>query len=111
MKVTITELVLKTPFHFFALSWHGLQILKQLKGTNYKAFKKTGIWTKHYTMTLWENEKDLKDFAASGAHLNSMKQSKKIAKSIKTLTINADEMPSWKTAKQLLESVKAIQFN
>jgi len=46
-----------------------LNILRQLEKTNYVDFKKTGIWTNHYTITLWKNEQDLNEFSRSGAHL------------------------------------------
>lgn len=80
MKVTITSIELKNPFKFFTLSAQALSILKQLKSTNSKEFKKRGIWNKHYTMTLWENEEDLKNFARSGAHLEAMKKARKLQK-------------------------------
>ena len=57
----------------------------------------------HYTMTLWESEEDLKAFAASGAHLEAMKKGASIAREIRTLTIDATELPDWKTAKKMLE--------
>jgi hypothetical protein len=80
MKATITSIVLKGPLKFFALSANALNIIKQLKATNHKDFKKRGIWTKHYTMTLWNNESDLKEFAKSGAHLEAMKKASKLQK-------------------------------
>lgn len=110
MKVTITEIELKSPLHFFSLSLYALNIVKQLNKTNHVAFKKTGIWTKHYTMTLWETEEDLVAFARSGAHLKAMKESKKIAKKIKSLTIDADQFPDWKRAKEMLEKVEGIRY-
>ena len=111
MKVTITKIVLKSPFHFFKLSATALQILKQLKKTNYVDFKKTGFWTTHYTMTMWNTEKDMKDFANNGAHLEAMKISKQIASELSTITIDAEKLPDWKTAKDLLGSVKVIKFD
>lgn len=110
MKVTITSIELKTIFKFFPLSLYALNIVKQLKTTNCLDFKKQGIWTLHYTMTLWKNEEQLKNFAKSGAHLKAMKDSAKIAKEIKTITIDADELPDWKTAKQLLTKAKSFRF-
>jgi hypothetical protein len=44
-------------------------------------------------MTLWENDKQMKEFARSGAHLKAMKDSAKIAKEIRTVTIDADKFP------------------
>lgn len=110
MKVTITSIQLKTPFQFFPLSVFALNILQQLKTTNCKDFKKKGIWTMHYTMTLWENEEQLKAFAKSGAHLDAMKKSATIAKEIRTLTIDAEELMDWKTAKKLLLNGKVVTF-
>lgn len=110
MKITITSLTLKGPFHFFALSAKALRITRQLKSTQCKQFKKQGFWTTHYTMTLWNSEQELKDFAKSGAHLEAMKTSKEIAKEIRTLTIDGDQLPSWKVARELLSKVTPIGF-
>lgn len=110
MKLTITSIELKSPFKFFALSFKALKILKQLKTTNCVGMKKRGIWTKHYTMTLWETEQQLKDFARSGAHLQAMQTGKEIAKEIRTLTIDSDTFPDWKTAKELLSTAKPIVY-
>lgn len=74
MKVTITSIELKGPMKFFLLSSRALKVIKQLKTTNFKDFKSTGFWTKHYTMTLWNNEAELKEFARSGPHLDAMKK-------------------------------------
>ncbi len=42
MKATITSIELKSPFKFFPLSLKAMQIIKQLKATNCKSFKKKG---------------------------------------------------------------------
>ena len=110
MKATITSIELKGPLKFFALSAEALKILKQLKSANTVDFKKRGIWTKHYTMSLWKNEEDMRAFATSGAHLEAMKKSKTIAKEIRTVTIDADKLPDWKTALTLLEKGKVFKF-
>lgn len=110
MKATITSIELKGPLKFFALSAQALNIIKQLKVTNCKDFKKKGLWTTHYTMTLWNNEQELKEFAQSGAHLDAMKKSKNIAKEIRTITIEVDVLPSWEEAKRLLENAKIFKF-
>ena len=110
MKATITLIELKGPFQFFILSAKALKIMRQLKGTNYVEMKKRGLWKTHYTMTLWNNEEDLKAFARSGAHLEAMKTAKSIAKEIKTYTYDTDTLPDWKTAIKLLEKVKGISY-
>lgn len=110
MKATITSIELKGPLKFFALSAKALKITKQLKATNYKEYRTKGFWTKHYTMTLWNSENDLKEFAKSGAHLEAMKSSRNIAKEIRTITIDADSLPRWEEALRLLNDAKVIRF-
>lgn len=56
----------------------------------------------HYTMTLWKNEEELKAFAASGAHREAMQKGASIASEIRTLTIDAEQLPDWKAAKEML---------
>jgi hypothetical protein len=110
MKATITSIELKGPLKFFALSANALNILRQLKATQCKDFKKRGFWTTHYTMTLWNSESELKEFAKSGAHLEAMKKSKQIAKEIRTITIDTETLPSWEEAKRLLANAKVLRF-
>lgn len=110
MKVTITSIELKGPLKFFILSAQALKITSQLKATTCRDFQKRGFWTTHYTMTLWDNEAELKSFAKSGAHLEAMKKSAEIAKEIRTLTYDSDHLPSWKEAFSLLERAKVIKF-
>jgi hypothetical protein len=92
------------------LAKHALAITRQLKQSKAIGLKKTGIWTKHYTMTLWENEADLKDFAGKEAHLEAMKFSSKLASEIRTLTVDAEKFPDWKTAKSMLKEAKVLTF-
>ena len=110
MKATITSITLKNPFKFFALSAMAINITKQLKKSNYKAFRKKGFWITHYTMTLWANENDLKHFANSGAHLKAMQKSAAIAREIRTITIDTNTLPRWQEAKQLLQNGKVHKF-
>ena len=110
MKLTLTYLELKNLILFFKLAKSALSITLQVKKSNSLGMKKTGVWTKHYTLTLWPDEKSLKDFSKSGAHLKAMKESGKLAKEIRTLTINAEQFPNWKDAKKMLENVNPLKF-
>lgn len=111
MKLTITVLKLKSPFHFFSLANYARLILKQLKTSPSKDYKARGIWKTHYTMSLWENDQDLKQFATSGDHLKAMQKSAQIASEIVTYTIDSDKMLPWDEAKRLLyEKGKRISF-
>lgn len=103
MYITITSLELKGPLQFFKLAGMALQITKQLKGSEgFVQYKKTGFWTSHYTMSLWKTEKDLKNFARSGPHLDYMKRYREVASEIRTLTLAADKLPEWAMAKDML---------
>lgn len=110
MKLTITSIELKSIFKFFPLSRYALNILIQLKATDYKGFKKQGLGKMHYTMTLWESEAQLRAFASSGAHLEAMKKAATIAKEIKILTVDAEELLDWKTAKSMIKNVEGVKY-
>lgn len=103
MTLTITSLELKTPFHFFVFANYARKNVSQLKGSAVVKFKSRGFWTTHYTMTLWNNEEEMREFAYQGAHMDAMKKSKKFAKIIRTLTLPQGEMPAWTEAKVLLK--------
>ncbi|MEX0965926.1 MAG: DUF3291 domain-containing protein [Bacteroidia bacterium] len=110
MKVVITSIELKDPFRFFALSYSAMKIVRQLNATKCIRFKKRGWWTKHYTMTLWETEEDMREFATIGAHLQAMKKAHEIAREIRTTTLDTDTLPDWKTAITLLEKGRVIKY-
>lgn len=110
--VTITSLRLKSPLRFFLLSFLAMKIIGQLKNNSAcKQYKSRGFWTMHYTMSLWTDLPALKTFAREGAHLNGMRQSKKLATEIKTYTFTAEKLPAWREAKMLLhEHGKVFTF-
>jgi hypothetical protein len=111
MIAVITSIELRSPFKFFALSYNALQIIKQLKTSGSVAYKSTGFWTKHYTMSLWESEEAMKTFSRSGAHLAAMKKSGEMAVEIRVLRLETEQLPDWKTAKkQLLATGKILKF-
>lgn len=111
MKATITSIQLQGPFKVFALSARAYKIIKQLKAGHCRDFKKKGWWTTHYTMSLWDTEEDLKAFARSGAHREAMEASGKIAREIRTITIEAQALPDWPEAKALLARGKVFRFD
>jgi hypothetical protein len=86
--------------------------MKQANNASCVSLKSTGFWTTFYTMTLWKSMEDMKNFARTGAHLDAMKVSGKIAKEIRTLTIERSTLLSWKEAKQKVKSEgKMMQYN
>lgn len=87
-----------------------MKIIKQLRTTPCVQVKSRGFWKDHYTMTLWNNHEEMKQFSVSGAHLEAMKSSKNIAQEIRTTTLESDKFPSWKEAIHLLESGKVIHY-
>jgi hypothetical protein len=104
MVVTLTSLRLRSRWGFFRLSWNGLKIsLQARKSPGFVAMKNTGSGFLHYTMSLWEGEKEAKAFAHSGAHLEAMKAASSLATEIRIHTYEAGSLPSWSEAKALVD--------
>ncbi|HZY79020.1 MAG TPA: DUF3291 domain-containing protein [Cyclobacteriaceae bacterium] len=98
MYFTITSVRLKGPFSFFKLAGISSKVARQLKGSEgFVQHKSTGMWTEHYTMSLWKTEKDLMK-----SHLEAIRCYREVADEIKTLTLAADKFPDWQIAKDML---------
>ena len=114
MVITITSIKLRSLWKFFALSYYALQIVRQAKTQKgFLKLKSTGFGYLHYTLTGWETEEDLRVFAKSGAHLQSMKRSHALATEIRTCTYHTthDSLPTWREARALLnEKGKVLRF-
>ena len=111
MILSITSITLKSPLKLYRLIVYTSGIFRQLRGTNCISYKTHGRWTTHYTMSLWRDEKDLHDFSRSNEHLQAMRNSRKIAREIRTLNIEAAAMPAWSEARSMLASHgKIIRF-
>lgn len=112
MRVVLTSIQLRSVWQFFRLSNHGRKIQGQAKKSpGFVKMKNTGWGRLHYTMSIWQSEAEMKAFAKTGAHLDAMKQSAKIAVEIRTYTYEADRLPEWQLAKELLrDKGKAIKF-
>jgi len=101
---TITSLKLKDPFRFLKIAGINMKVTKQLKSSEgFVQYKSTGMFTSVYTMSLWRTEKDLKNFAQSGAHRDAIKRYREVAHEVRTLTLAADKLPDWPMAKDMLK--------
>jgi hypothetical protein len=107
MIVSITKIELISYSKLIAFFKFNGQIVKELQGTQCKKHKLTGSWNLKvwYTMTLWENEKDLNDFYRNGTHLEVMKRSKKISSKIQSHRVQEEDLMSWKKAKRLFTNI------
>jgi hypothetical protein len=56
-----------------------------------------------HTMTAWESREDMLRYVRSGAHLEAMKNLKKVASYAKTYTYESDTIPTWPEARRLWE--------
>lgn len=73
--------------------------------------KNTGFGYWHYTLSVWESEEAVKQFAVSGAHLAAMKASRSLAYEIRTYTYQSEVVPNWQEVKQLLmQNGKVLLF-
>jgi len=113
MIVSLTYLRLKSIWKFFPLSYNAMQIIQQTKTQKgFIKMKSIGFGYHHYTLSVWQEEKDLKEFSQSGAHLRAMKKSNSIASEIRTYTGSHENIPSWKEVKIILrEKGKVHSFN
>jgi hypothetical protein len=103
MIITVTSIKLRKLWYFFILSYFGLKIQRQTKiNQGFIKMKNTGFGYWHYTLSAWESEQDMKNFARSGEHLEAMKNSKKLSTEIRVYTFQGEEFPAWKEAKKLL---------
>lgn len=112
MIIVVTSIELHSPWQFFTLSNHGRKIQGQAKRSpGFVKMKNTGWWRLHYTLSAWESEAAMKQFARNGAHLDAMKQSAKLSHEIRTHVFEATALPDWTEAKKLLaEKGKSIKF-
>jgi hypothetical protein len=103
MIVSVTKIELISYSKLMAFFKFNGQIIKELQQSNCKKHKVTGSWNMKvwYTMTLWENGKDINDFYRNGTHLEAMKQSKNFSSKIQSLRIEKEDLISWKESKKL----------
>lgn len=113
MIITITSLKLRHWRGFFKLSLWGLKISRQAKTQkDFIEMKNTGFGYLHFTLSVWESEEGLKNFARSGAHLEAMKESRNLATEIRIYTFQSEQIPDWQEAKRMLfENGKVILFD
>jgi hypothetical protein len=103
MIVSITKIELISYSKLSAFFKFNGQIITELKQSKCKKHKITGNWNLKvwYTMTLWENEKDINDFYRNGTHLEAMKQSKTFSSKIQSNRLHIEDLMDWKEAKKL----------
>ncbi len=103
MVINITSIRIRSLWKFFELSYNGLLISRQTKTQpGFIRLKNTGFGYDHYTLSVWKDQKSLREFARSGAHLEAMKKSAALATEIRTYSYESDQLPDWKEVKQLL---------
>jgi hypothetical protein len=107
MIVSITKIELVSYSKLIAFFKFNGQIIKELKESNCKKHKVSGNWNFKvwYTMTLWENEKDLTDFYRNGIHLEVMKQSKLFSSKIQSQRVESMDLLSWKESKMKFNTI------
>lgn len=105
MILSLTSLKVKNPFYLFRIWPHSFRAVIQLQRTSKcVAFKTIGFGNPSYTMTLWQNEKDMLDYFSSGAHAVAMREATKWAEEIRSLRLERDSLIDWKEAKELLST-------
>ena len=111
MILSITHLKLKSAWKIFPFMSSTAKIIKQLDKSAVVDFKSNSTLKNHYTMSLWDSEKDMRDFYVNGEHAKAMKGASKIAAEIKTIHFEADAFLSWKDAKNEVDNKgKTIEY-
>lgn len=103
MVLSITSLKVRKFSHLLRVWPYSFRCVLQLqKNSKCVAFKTLGFANPSYTMTLWENEQDMREYFFAGAHAHAMKNAIKWAEEIKSIRIERDALIDWEEAKQLL---------
>ena len=112
MIINVTSIRLRSLWNFFALSYHGLLISRQARTEpGFIRIKNRGFGYDHYTLSVWESEAALRQFARTGAHLDAMKKSGQLATEIRTYSYAGEQLPSWKEVRALLrEKGKVFRY-
>ncbi|MCE2994898.1 MAG: DUF3291 domain-containing protein [Cyclobacteriaceae bacterium] len=111
MIVVVTSIQLKTLGHLFPFVRLTGRSVRQLKKVYpHVIFKASGFWKTYYTLSGWKDAVEMKQYATSGAHLEAMKSSSKVAARIQTITFESTDIPSWKEAKEKLATGKVITY-
>ncbi len=103
MILSITYIRLKSVWKIFSFMAYTAESVKQLNSSKCIDFKANVSLKHHYTLSLWNNMEELRGFSRNGAHKKAVKNAKKIASEIKILSMEADEFPKWKDAKDWVE--------
>jgi hypothetical protein len=103
MLLVITSLELASPLKLLRMYGYTVGIVKQLRHSNCLSFKTYGWWRLHYTMSLWRNEKEMRNFSLGNQHLYAMRNARSVAKEVRTLRLDTDHMPGWAEARALLK--------
>ncbi len=111
MIVVVTSIQLKSIGHLFQFVRLTSRSVQQLQRDYPQViFKASGFWKTYYTLSGWKDVAEMKRYATSGAHLEAMKSSSKVAVRIQTITFESIDLPSWKEAKEKLASGKVITY-
>lgn len=103
MTLSITKIELNSYAVLPAFFKFNGKIINELKQSTCKKYKISGEWNLKvwYTMTLWENEKELIEFYRKGVHLEAMKQSKAFSSRIQSVRLPQEELMNWQAAKKV----------
>ncbi|RBW67952.1 DUF3291 domain-containing protein [Bacillus taeanensis] len=104
MFISVTRLHLRGKRKLPSFIWHTLQSMNQLKkaeGLTHSSFNKEG-WLTYWTLTVWENKEDMKNYRNNGSHLKAMKIARKIADELESFHWEGETIPSWAESKERL---------
>lgn len=105
MIVSITKIELVSYSKLIEFFKFNVKVIDELKHSKCQKFKMTSDWNLKvwYTMTLWVNEADMRDFYTQGTHLEAMRQSRHFSSKIKSSRIQSPDLLNWREAKRRMQ--------
>lgn len=103
MFVSITLIRLRSPFKIPMLIRYSGPIFGNIRSHKCLSFSTSGLWLNHYTMTVWNNEEDMKEFVFSKEHKAAMAKTKEMASGVKFYQAEMNKKPTWREAKRLIK--------
>lgn len=104
MYISVTRLKLRNIFQLFRLMKYSTEAFRQAiaaKG-NLHAELKNQNFRFFWTLTVWESKEDMQKYMRSDRHLAAMKRAPVIASSVDSYGYEAEVIPSWNEAMELL---------
>lgn len=107
MIISATELHVRSFWKFFSFIRHAMRSRKQAATApgSLHVWTGNGGWRIGYTFTAWQDKGSMLQYRNSGDHKTAMQQIGRVSRRYRTLTWEADTLPTWEEAKEKLQQI------